>query len=236
MKALLFDVYGTLVDVTTDEGPHARLWQGLFPGAPVEPHRLRELYLERCARRAERVGGLHPDFDLRPVLADLARLLGLAVESVDDLARRFRALSRHGLFARDGAAEALAEGRRRGLRLGVVSNAQAVFTDDELARTGLAGRFDAVVYSSDVEAQKPDAKPFRVCLERLGVEPDEAVYVGNDPVCDVPTPSVLGMRTIFLGEWRHGGDKPDVVIRDASLRHLPAALDQIDELDRLLPR
>lgn len=234
LEAVLFDVYGTLLDVTTDESADSRLWRDLLAPHPADPAALHARYLELCAAEAERVGGLHPDFDLPPVLAALAAEAGAHAAARDPkrLALRFRALSRRGLFPRPGAAETLDLLRARGLKLAVVSNAQTVFTDEELGRFDLPRRFDTIVYSSDARARKPDPLPFRIALERLGLEPEACAYVGDDPMCDVPTPAVLGMRTIFLGTW-HGTLKPDIVIADGALARIPAALDQLNEAERL---
>lgn len=232
IRAVLFDVYGTLVDVTTDESADSRVWHELLPGEAPDPGALRARYLDLCAQEAERAGGLHPDFDIRPVLVRLAADFGAGAASRDPdrLARRFRALTRRGLFVRRDAAETLDALAARGLRLAVVSNAQAVFTDEELGRFDLPRRFETIVYSSDARARKPDPQPFRLALERLDLPADACAYVGDDPLCDVPTPAVLGMRTIFLGAW-HGSAKPDIVIPDGSLARLPAALDQLHETE-----
>ena len=78
-----------------------------------------------------------------------------------------------------GVEEALDALRARGLRLACVSNWD-VSLADALAAAGLAGRLDAVVSSAEAGAPKPDPRPFRLALERLGVEPGRALHVGDD--------------------------------------------------------
>lgn len=82
-----------------------------------------------------------------------------------------------------GAPEQLARLRARGLELAVVANwdcALAVHLDAlEL------GGFGAVVTSAEAGAPKPDPAPFRLALDRLGVDPARALHVGDEDVDEV---------------------------------------------------
>ena len=109
-----------------------------------------------------------------------------------------------------GAAEALGGLRRAGLSLACVSNWD-VSLRRHLEEAGLAGYFTAIVSSAEAGAAKPDPGAFRVALERLGVEPQRAVHVGDGdtdrdgaaaagiafeptPVCTLPERLGLGRR------------------------------------------
>jgi HAD superfamily hydrolase (TIGR01549 family) len=79
----------------------------------------------------------------------------------------------------EGALPALDRLIAAGLRLAVCANWD-VGLHDHLERLGLAGRFDAILTSADVGAEKPNPRIFLAALERLGVAPEEAVHVGNE--------------------------------------------------------
>jgi HAD superfamily hydrolase (TIGR01509 family) len=94
------------------------------------------------------------------------------------------------------SATVLAALRERGLRIGVLSNV-GIDPRDVLRRTGLAGRYDAEVFSFEVGAVKPDAEIFLIGAQRLGLSPSEVLMVG-DSVEDDGGAAHLGMRTLIL--------------------------------------
>jgi len=78
-----------------------------------------------------------------------------------------------------GVADALDRLRDAGLRLACVSNWDCSLAG-YLERADLGDRFETVVTSAETGVAKPDPPPFRLALERLGVEPAQAVHVGDD--------------------------------------------------------
>jgi HAD superfamily hydrolase (TIGR01549 family) len=89
--------------------------------------------------------------------------------------------------------------RARGLKTAVASNAP--FPPEMMHRQvrhhGIAERVDAVVFSSEVGRRKPAPELYRAALERLEVEPGEALYVGDRLVEDYKGPRRLGMRALL---------------------------------------
>jgi putative hydrolase of the HAD superfamily len=80
-----------------------------------------------------------------------------------------------------GAAETVAGLRARGLHLGVVANWDCALPE-HLAATGLAGCFETVVTSARAGAAKPDPAIFELALQELGVPPERALHVGDEPL------------------------------------------------------
>ena len=80
-----------------------------------------------------------------------------------------------------GAVAALRTLRRRDLRLGVVANWDYDLPA-HLERLGLHGMFDTVVTSARAGAAKPDPAIFELALRELGVRPERALHVGDEPV------------------------------------------------------
>jgi putative hydrolase of the HAD superfamily len=139
---------------------------------------------------------------------------------VDDEALRTYLLAEHAAWApaRRLASMSIAlldALRDRGLKTGMVSNAMDppwILLRD-LEEQELAGRLDAVVFSSEVGVRKPRPEIFHAALERLGVTPDRALFVGDRLNADVRGARDVGMRTVqamwFRAEEEEDGIEPD---------------------------
>lgn len=108
----------------------------------------------------------------------------------------------------------------RGYLLGLVTSRLRDSTMDGLRKFGVAQYFDAVVTASDTKAHKPDPEPCLTCLKLLGIEPEEALYVGDskfDVMCarNAGVPFVLvGWSICVTEEQKEGIYKPDFHIDD----------------------
>ena len=91
----------------------------------------------------------------------------------------------------------LLELAKRGIRLGVVSDAPRLQVWQRLVSLSLQHVFDAVVTFDDTGERKPSPAPFREVLSRLGVQPDESMMVGDWAERDVVGGRSLGMKTVF---------------------------------------
>jgi putative hydrolase of the HAD superfamily len=86
---------------------------------------------------------------------------------------------------------------KMGLKLAVISDAPRQEAWMRLCYLGLHHTFDTVVAFEDTGQYKPSPVPFRVVLERLGIEPQEALMVGDWPERDIVGASELGIKTVF---------------------------------------
>jgi HAD superfamily hydrolase (TIGR01549 family) len=112
----------------------------------------------------------------------------------------------------------LAELRRRGYRLGVVSNADGR-VEALLEEVGLGGHFECVL---DVE--KPDPRIFQLACERMGVPPADAAYVGDLYEIDVVGARAAGLRAFLVDPLDRWTELPCERIADLPdlLAHFPA--------------
>jgi putative hydrolase of the HAD superfamily len=122
---------------------------------------------------------------------------------------------------RERTGETLDELRRLGYRLGVISNADGR-VEALLQDVGLRGHFELVIDSGSVGVEKPDPRIFRMALERMGIEPHDAVYVGDVYEIDVAGARAAGMRAILLDPLSRLGHLD--CDRVAALHELPALL------------
>jgi HAD superfamily hydrolase (TIGR01549 family) len=73
----------------------------------------------------------------------------------------------------------LAELQRRNIVLGVVSNIPTQFLGEHLRDFEIERYFTALVGQEDCDEQKPSPKPLQTALRLLGVEQEDAMYVGD---------------------------------------------------------
>jgi HAD superfamily hydrolase (TIGR01509 family) len=96
---------------------------------------------------------------------------------------------------------------RRGLRMGVLTDAPRFKAYQRLEAAGLVDFFDFVVTVDDSGARKPHEKPFRAALALLGLPPQAVLMVGDWPEKDMTGARAIGMRTAWA---RYG--KPGVPV------------------------
>lgn len=100
--------------------------------------------------------------------------------------------------------------RERGLKLGLVSNAfdPGWLLHRDLRHMGLEERLDFSVFSSEVGLRKPHPAIFERALETLGVEPENALFVGDRLFEDIRGAAELGMTTV-QALWYRADEHPD---------------------------
>jgi putative hydrolase of the HAD superfamily len=91
----------------------------------------------------------------------------------------------------------LIELMKRGLKLAVISDAPRQEAWLRLCYLQLHHIFDIVLAHEDTGEYKPSPAPFHIVLEELGIEPDEALMVGDWPERDIVGASEVGIRTVF---------------------------------------
>jgi HAD superfamily hydrolase (TIGR01509 family) len=200
IEAVLFDWTNTLVQFTWDEellvaGHRA----GLGRQDPAFSARYRELMLGDAPQRP---------------YADVLRELG--VDDPDAFIDAEHEVWRpaHAVL---GSAQALLESLRgRGLKTGLVANSwpePARLLRADAAAFGLAPLLDVLVFSEEVGAAKPEPEIFRHALDQLGVEPVNAMFVGDRLETDVQGAANLGMTTVqalwFTADDSTIGIEPD---------------------------
>jgi putative hydrolase of the HAD superfamily len=195
--AVTFDAMGTLVSLAP---PAPRLQRSLARrlGHDVELARCEGAmrvemrhYRAHCtaARDAASLAALR--LECASLLADA---LAIGVSGADVLPSLTDAIA---FVAYEDARPALDQLASAGVLLAVVANWDVSLTD-VLARLGLAEPFGAIVTAAAVGAAKPDPKPFRVALERLGADPARCVHVGDDPVTDIAGARAAGLAGVLL--------------------------------------
>jgi putative hydrolase of the HAD superfamily len=231
VRAVLFDVNGTLVDIHTEEGMeqifrtagHFLTYQGI----DLRRGQVRDRYFELLKEQQRTSAEEYPEFDSaaiwRTILDENATVYTHAlppekyVQLPLFLAEMSRGISRRRLRLYPYVREVL-DILRRHLPLAVVTDAQQVNARGELHQVGLLDYFDPIVVSGDHRFRKPDPRLFRYALDALGVAAEDAVHVGNDMHRDIFGARNLGIRTIMFdsdqGTKEHPDTTPNYTISD----------------------
>ncbi|MHC4248753.1 MAG: HAD family hydrolase [Planctomycetota bacterium] len=177
-SAVIFDLYGTLLQLTSDSKPYLKLVQGA-------PEADRKRWID-CALTHDlptltgfcRKAGLAEPGDLSELEAQLDRDLGAAAVYPDTLP----------------TLQALSD---LNISVGVISNLATPYKRPFLSNS-LGALMKTCVFSCDCGLRKPDARIYRLALERLRVPAESAVMVGDSVKADVRGPAAVGLRGIHL--------------------------------------
>ena len=112
-----------------------------------------------------------------------------------------------------GALETVAELRRRGVRLALVTNGGTADQRAKIDRHAVDTRFDAVLVEGEVGFGKPDPRVFRLALERLEVTAEEAWMVGDDLPWDIAGAQAVGIHGVWASDHAAADAKGDGTVR-----------------------
>jgi putative hydrolase of the HAD superfamily len=252
LQAVTFDLGGTLVEYehVPWEELEATGWRGLYRRLR-EGERYRHLapglaagtaddfagaMLAVSGRAWQRAGDTLRSAALQEILAEGLTALGLeavAADDFDDLAGHFHEATLDLVSVYDDSLATLAELRRRGIKLALISNTVwpgRLHTRD-LQRFALDPFFDVLTYSSEHPHTKPHPAIFRDTLDRLGgIPPAAALHVGDRILDDVRGAQGAGMKGVLKSHPRRGADPGQGITPDARidrLAELPAVLDAL---------
>jgi putative hydrolase of the HAD superfamily len=143
----------------------------------------------------ERWAGAHERYT-QPVRSVLEGV-GVPRDALDDVMAIRQEFVRGCLSPREGAVETLRRLRAGGHVVGLIT----VCTEDvELLwpESEFTGLFDAEVFSNSVGVSKPDPRIYLHCCELLGVEPHDAVFVGDGANDELEGARRVGMQAILI--------------------------------------
>ena len=204
---LIFDLYGTLLDIHTEED--AAVWEKTalyfgFYGAHYTGSQLKAAFQTAMAAREAKAGQSYecfPDIPFEQVMAELFRAKGVEENAAAlgiNAAQLFRICSIEYIKLYPDALDALKTLREHGFRLWLLSNAQQVFTSYELVHLGLGKQLDGIYLSSDYGCRKPDVRFYRALLEEQNLDPGKCLMIGNDRETDIAGAKAAGLATLYM--------------------------------------
>ena len=181
---MIFDLWNTLADWPFD------VWAEVRPGVAERLGLTPEEFDERW------YGELAKTRELGP-MADALASLGASPEVAEEIVALRRGVTQQGLVPVPGALETIAELRARGIRIGLIT----ICSDDVVGlwpETAFHGLFDAEVFSCSVGLRKPDPRIYQLACEQLGVEPSEALFVGDGANEELAGAERVGMTAVLF--------------------------------------
>ncbi len=216
LRAVLFDMDGTLLDTAPDfiaVAQAMRMARGLAPVA---------------------------DKQIRDVVSGGARAMVLAAFDVDPMSDEFETLrlefleryQEHCAIAShlyDGMEQLLADIEQANLLWGVVTNKPLRFAEPIMQQLNLASRSAVLICPDHVSKSKPDPEPMVLACSKLGLDPASVLFVGDD-LRDIESGRAAGSKTAAVRYgYIHPEDNPDHWGADVVVDHpleLRAVLDR----------
>ena len=206
IKSIVFDLYGTLIDIETDESmeeiyrtiAHYLTYHGVY----LHRWEVRERYYRIMKQQKEVRGEEYPEIDVEAIWNEFLMQEGIRSELIRGqlakvIAHIYRAISRHRLQLYPDVKRVLNELQAK-YRLALISDAQSCYALPEIRAVGLEGYFDPVVISSHYGFRKPDPRLFQRSLDKLKLKPAEVIWVGNDMFRDIHGAKQVGIKSIFI--------------------------------------
>lgn len=210
-KAILFDF-----DDTLQHRPHAFLGVArelLNRYLPELTEDVREEYA-RWMQEENRGGYV----DSEVYFKDVCEHCGFPVEA-EVLLRELRCRFPFHSELLPHAVEVLCELKRRGYRLGIVTNGPALQQNLKLDHAGIRPYVDVVLVAGTEGVQKPQAEVFYRAAQRLCAAPKDTVFVGDYPPNDIVGAQNAGMTPLYIDV--HGQNEcPDGVEKITDLQQL----------------
>ena len=221
IKGILFDLYGTLIDIDTDESLE-EIYRGIahyltYHGVYLHRWEVRDRYYEIMKRQKEEGGEEYPEINVEAIWNSFLGQEGIGAPLARRklaliLAQLYRAISRKRLQLYPDVKRVLDE-LRVTYRMALVSDAQPCYALPEMKAVGLEGYFDPIIISAYYGFRKPDTRLIKKALDTMKLGPAEVICVGNDMYRDIFGASQLGIKAIFIdsnqGAKAHENVTPD---------------------------
>jgi len=222
IKGILFDLYGTVIDIETDESLE-EIYRGIshfltYHGIYLHRWEVRDRYYKIMKQQKEERGEKYPEIDVEAIWNSFLKQEGIGAHLARRkmaliLAQIYRAISRKRLQLYPDVKRVL-DALRPTYRLALVSDAQPCYALPEMKAVGLKGYyFDPIIISANYGFRKPDTRLIGKALDTMKLVPAEVICVGNDMHRDIYGASQLGIKTIFVdsnqGTKSHENVTPD---------------------------
>lgn len=192
-KAVIFDLFGTVV-VGYSRGDYDDMVSGMAAAVRVDHDAFARLWRETSRSRTK-------DHLATPdaAIEHICRAVGVepGPEAVAEAAAMRLDFLRRCLEVRRDAVETLASLREKGLKIGLISNCSPE-APGLWPEVPLAPLVDVALFSSDEEITKPDARIYLLACERLEVEPQHCLFVGDGAGGELPGATRIGMDAVRI--------------------------------------
>ena len=226
--AVLFDLFGTLIDVFP-QSVYNDVTRQITTILAV-PHDEYHKQWMKCSTERNRGDFGSTEDDIRHVCG----ILG-ACPDPEQIAKATELrlnLQRRNQTPRAGAIDTLRKLREMGMKIALVSDSYS-----DVTRVWMESEFaplmDAAVFSCDLGVTKPNPALYKTAYERLGVRPDRCMYVGDGGGHELTGAKALGIHPVLMRvdyDHEHDAGRPDLAgWQGPRVTSVPGVLDLIRE-------
>ena len=218
IKSIIFDLYGTLIDIETDESME-EIYRGIahfltYQGVYLHRWEVRDLYYQIMKQQKEQSREEYPEINVESIWSTFLRQEGMKVATArkklaKTLAHIYRGISRKRLQLYPSVKNVLHK-LRDTYRLALISDAQPCYALPEIQAVGLDGYFDPIIISANYGFRKPDPRLIQDALEIMSLTPAEVIFVGNDMYRDIYGASMLDIKTILFASKQGKESSKDI--------------------------
>ncbi|MCD6503142.1 MAG: HAD family hydrolase [Euryarchaeota archaeon] len=197
IKAILFDISGTLIDPKSSERAHKMII------SKITKTTNKSLVEDIFKKFNEKVNEIFTEMSIRGDYLEyykicykaLKEVLGNQVSISEDEYKRLYVdtlANMEELFPE--VKDVLEELKRKGYTLGVITDGDREYTEKLLKKKSIITFFDIIVSAEDVRRYKPSKDVFIQALKMLDLSPDQVIYVGDNPIKDKIGPESVGIK------------------------------------------
>lgn len=204
-KNYIFDLYGTLIDIRTDEWSD-EIWENFAKwlgtiGIEYTGEEVHKLYCDLINElECKPSKYTHREIDIISVFEEICRSKkpDMTDEEIWSVGEQFRIMSTSFIDLYPNTMKVLEKLKAAGKNIYLLSNAQRVFTWQELVRTGIDKCFDDIFISSDKGCKKPDIEFYKMLMKKHNLKVEESIMIGNDSTTDIAGATALGMDGLYI--------------------------------------
>ncbi|MHA1626533.1 MAG: HAD family hydrolase [Candidatus Asgardarchaeia archaeon] len=239
IKAIFFDFFRTIFDYSRDYERLSVIFRNMFSKygikEKVEGDNLREV-IDSVFRKAREIeeSSIEQISYHRMIKGAFKELFGIDLDD-NEIFTIIDVTSKYSKFHPiTDLKNLLRKIKGMGMYVGLISNTAVDWPVKVLKRYRVYHLFDAIILSSEFGVRKPHPKIFLAALERLGVLPEESIFVGDSVENDIVGANKVGMWTVLLkrkGLRVSNGLNSDYVKPDFIINDLNEVFDVIDEIN-----
>lgn len=193
LQAVIFDLFGTLVDgfAGSAAGYHKEFSAAL--GVAHEPF----------MQQWRQITGRRTLGDFQSVEASIEHVcarMGVVSVTAEQMAKAVEIrlqLTRRALMPRQGAISTIAQIKRAGFKIGLLSNC-SIEIPLVWPETAFAELFDCAIFSSIERLKKPDPRIYRLICERLGMMPENCLYIADGENHELAAAAKVGLASVLI--------------------------------------
>lgn len=221
-KNIFFDLYGTLIDIKTDDYKpeifyHISNYLN-YEGIKVENEYFQTRFEENIKHQLAVSLEQYPDVDIKKAFYETISSFGYNTCDyiLSSIMKIYRSLSTLEFKVFDDVHKVLSN-LKKDFSLGLISDAQTSFLYPEISMLSLDSYFSSITHSSVLGFRKPDERIFKIALDKHNAKASESVYIGDSIKRDIGSKKA-GMTFILIkrGEYIYERefDDADIVLNN----------------------